>query len=160
MMKVFVNLAPLALNMDVLTRNEAVSKVFDAVSEVYNDCCGVSDAYLASQEPHEIQCIFGREAPKTIVQEAEKWNDRLRTDFLAAMSDVVTLVDPIPLATIATYELKKAAMALDNSFYAFADYATLLSDDHACLTAIVRDDHLQAIREHPENYAIIEVYPK
>lgn len=160
MMKVFVNLAPLALNLDIMTRNEVVLEVFNAVSEVYNDCCGISDAYLQSMEPHEIQCIFGRETPKTIVQEAEKWNDRLRTNVLAAMSDVVTLVEPIPLDTPATYELKKAAIALDNSFYAFADYATLLSNDHACLTAIVRDEHLQTIREHPENYAIIEVYPK
>lgn len=165
-MRVFVNILPLGLDLVTTPREELTKSVFDAVRSVYDTCCGVPDAYLKEEHPLEIQCVFGNDEadPQMIQAEAANWNLRLRADFEKALTAVKDYAGNgyrgMPLCNMQTYFLKKAAMALDNTFYAFADYATLLDSGHTCLRAVISEEDLARIIEHPENYAIIEVYPK
>lgn len=99
-----------------------------------------------------------------MIREASAWNQRIREDFCRTLDNLcaerANNAGVFPLDNQITYELKKAAMALDNDFYSHAELATCLGEMQDYFNTAIKAEELAAILQNPENYALIEVWPK
>lgn len=155
-MRCLVNIETLA-NEDRTARN-----VFKIVKSLYEDSTDVRDSYLYEpDDDSDIDCIFGSEHPDIILENAQSWNQKIVNDLNRCIKQEYT-ADDLDSDTYnpLLYDLKKAAMAADNDFYAFADYATAIDPDQAIFRTTLSKKESLAVFAHPENYALIEMYPK
>lgn len=143
-------------------RNAIKRAIFKTVNEAYNESTDDPDTYLHQPESDDdIECVFGADDPERIVSTALRWNERIRDNFVWALRELEARRakngGEYPIDNAVTYQLKKAAMALDNHFYDFADYAVLIDN---YLEVTLTEEMIEAIKAEPEYYAIIEVWPK
>lgn len=160
-MHVLVNIKGLFMSDMYLENAETV---FKYVNSVYNDTAPDNEAYLHEEEPEDIECIFGSDNPDAIVKAAEGWNKQLLDDFTHALKQVPIDLSPESLAdykySSQIYALRKAAMAIDGAFYSYAEYALLVDSNATYFTTVLHTAELKEIQANPENYALIEVWPK
>ncbi len=147
---------------------EAQAKAaFGHVSSVYADCADVSDAYLYDPETdyaENLNFIDGKDTPEKVLEIAEGWNSNIQATFGTALRKMQASIHwttgkYLAMPSTLIYDVKKAAMALDNDFYAFADRA-LLVNRSGYMTTVLHGHELDAIRARPQDYAVIEVTPK
>ena len=144
-------------------RCELVREIFHMTRMIYDESANVSDAYLYDDDVGENDCVFGFYEPKKMIHIAERWNSKITNDFDYAVRAVLHRKEEsgaYPTDDLLTYALKKAAMALDNSFYAFADYATATKPEQYYFKTLLSDEDIVAIRECPEDFVCIEVEAK
>ena len=160
-MKVLIRLDRFDCSLDGETSEEKARELFKIVQSIYNSCADDSEAYLIDEFS---DCVFGEDKPEKIIREASTWNQIIREDFRRALAQLYVVraqnAGVIPLDNQITYELKKAAMALDNDFYSFAEQATCLGKTQDYFKTVIKDEELAEIRQNPKNYALIEVSPK
>ena len=155
------------------TPDQLAQALFNRLQNAYLDQSGDREAYLLQPDvcgkhaAETLSFIDGMENPETLKKEAENWNRRLEASFTMALHNMECtlkrrpgmgarwLSAPDPLL----YDLKKAAMALDDDFYCFAECA-VLTDVHDTLQCRLEDEEKNDIAAHPENYAILQVWPK
>lgn len=157
----------------ILTRNLPAAKLarelFSIVSYHYNEECGDSEAYLqvpANDEnlAEDMALLNGRYDPDKITAMAKEWNNQLAEDFERVLAQALaTQACPgsarwLTIPSPQIYELKKAIMALDNDFYAFAEQALLVNSKY--ITTRLQAEELNDILAHPDSYATITVHPK
>lgn len=155
------------------TPDQLAKALFNRLQNAYLDQSGDREAYLLQPDvcgehtAEILSFVDGMENPETLKKEAENWNHELEASFTMALRnlectlkrkpnmDAKWLNAPDPLL----YDLKKAAMALNDDFYCFAECATLI-DIHDTLQCRLDSKEKNDILEHPENYAILQVWPK
>lgn len=158
-----------ARHADAGSPEELAKMLFRTAVEAYNDQAADREAYL--HEPDEddyaedLSFVDGAADPDAIREMALGWNGNIAKAFDGSLSAVMScakgdgpgkwLSVPGPLV----YGLKKAAMALDNDFYSFAEKA-LLVNDQGYFTTRLQAAELADILAHPENYAAIDAAPK
>lgn len=166
----FLMKIPKGTRKDGQTADELAQALFRIASCQYNEDCSDSEAYL--WEPtdtydiaKELSLLDGKKDPEVLKTVAKGWNNSLARSFDAALAAILTAAQSLEgpdrwLAASSTqmYDMKKAAMALDNDFYAFAEYALLVNDKY--ITTRLQDKELAAILASPEDYAAITVHPK
>ena len=161
---------------DPANRDNVARFLFEQVRDTYDETSSCGDAYLADPDDSDgfakgIGFIDGAETPNVIIDMARNWNRDIEKRFQQALETVNAHVTENPTPNILhyrpwltcprpyIYELKKAAMALDNSFYDFAERA-LLIDDHNIFTTVLKPEELADIEANPQNYVSITVEPK
>lgn len=171
-MNCLVNIEPifeldfeLSLPISKEQRLELTQHVFKYVRNLYeNSISDCSDAYLADPISFDnVSCVFGFESPIAIVELAKKWNAQIVENFEVAvkkLEEIKKSTGSYPIDSPETYEMKKAAMALDNSFYDFADTASGVNRWRSSFSALLSDEDMRAIEQNPSIFALIEVYPK
>ena len=114
-----------------LTRTQQIHILLHVLKDAYNEEADDDEAYLAIDHVADDDIIFGSDNPQAILDAAKEWNILLQDNLREALNGYVVSFNKNkghdnPTAVLdntATYELKKAAMAVDNDFYAFADDA-------------------------------------
>ena len=132
--------------------------VFTRVRDQYYEEVSTPDAYL--KDCYDV--TFGKADPSVIVQLAQGWNKTILTDFLEAQANYMKVLGADGIKsfdTPASYALKCAVAAIDNSFYDFAEYATYALDT-PYFTTVMTDELLTAVVNEPERFALIDVTPK
>lgn len=143
------------------TPEEKARELFETVKDIYNRCAADDEAYLVDEFS---DFVFGENEPEKVTREASAWNQEIREDFCRALDNLYTErakdAGVFTLDNQITYELKKAAMALDNDFYSHAELATCLGETQDYFNTTIKAEELADILQNPENYALIEVWPK
>lgn len=166
-MRCFINITNLKLghkrhtSIDKATHDKLSREVFLFVRDLFNENVDI-DAYLLGNTPHE--CLFGFEKPSVLKAYADGWNDVIADDFDAALRSVArykaeTGAYPVSPSFLAS-AMEKTAAAMNDDFCAFADYAVVVDNAQNCFRARLTNAELEEITKHPENYAIIEVFPQ
>lgn len=157
----------------LLKPNDVALWAFSRISDQYNEQASDKEAYLTYNDTDlaaaALDLVDGRVKPEAIRETANKWNARIDADFADAMArlivDAPAAVDGQPVQYTKTenrntiYNMKKAAMALDDSFYCFGEYA-LLVNKYGYFTTVLQPDQWEDILAHPEMYLTLEVYTK
>lgn len=157
---------------ECVTPDETATHAFNMVKSEYNDSASCDDAYLydpgddieSAAEEHDL--IDGAVHPEEIIAIAQAWNQRLMDEFDRALAE---LQKSVPLGPNGKhdwlsqpqkiYDLKKAVVAIDGSFYDFAEDVLLVNEANY-FTTVLTDEQLAAIIANPELYVCIEVHPK
>ena len=132
--------------------------VFTRVRDQYYEEVSTPDAYL--KDCYNV--TFGKTDPSSIIQLAQGWNNMLLKDFLEAQANYMKVLGTDGVKsfdTPASYALKCAVAAIDNSFYEFSDCA-IYTQDTPYFTTVMTDELLTAVLSEPERFALIEVTPK
>lgn len=160
-MKILVNISGIP-GWDEATADELNEEISTLLRGLYDDSCDDDEAYLHDEAD---SIILGRDDKDAVITEAEQWNDRLIRDVetaIANMKQKKAETGSWPVDNSTTYELKKAAMALDNDFYAYTDYAVAKPVDASpvYLETTLHDIERDEIKSHPEQFAVVEIYAK
>lgn len=145
---------------DKVWHDELIESVLREISALYAESVADSEAYIDDDSPFNGIC-FGFTNPKSVALTARGWNDNIRKTFADAVLALEKNHTPdgkLPLDNSLTYEVKKAAMALDNDFYAYAEYAVALKETNSYLACVIDDKSLADIIARPERYAVATVY--
>lgn len=148
------------LNLPELNEDDARNALFALAKHEYYNASTIEDAYISDATIDDAEINFGFKEPDTIIGRVHDWNSDIQHSFELALNKFQREhleTGKFPLDNLATYELRKAAMAIDDAFY---DYAECAHNLDGTLTVILTEQHLADIQAHPENYAIIDVYPK
>lgn len=161
---------PKSVRKDGQTADKLAQALFRIASYHYNEDCSDSEAYLweppdSYEMAKELSLLDGKTDPEALKTVAKDWNNSLARNFDTALAAILTATQSsegpdrwLAASSTQIYDMKKAAMALDNDFYAFAEYALLVNDKY--ITTRLQDKELDAILAEPEDYAIITVHPK
>lgn len=144
-----------------------VSTMMDAIKGDYYERVDDCDALILDC-PNSV--VLGTEEPARLIKEACRWNDDIRKELCHAIEALYAkhgkdLAEADTLDTADVYRLKCASLAANDDFYEFADQQIRIDNpylgEHSnSWRSILRPQELQAIIEHPENYAIFDVYVK
>jgi len=106
--------------------------------------------------------ILGSEAPKKIHDIAKSWNANIRKEAFEAIEALLPFRNTLPIDTPATYRLKVAALALDNSFYPFADYLVIVANEfgHTQMQPVLPKQMEAFAIQTPERFCVVDVFPK
>ena len=132
--------------------------VFTRVRDQYYEEVSTPDAYL--KDCYDV--TFGKTNPSSIIQLAQGWNNTLLTDFLEAQANYLKVLGTDGIKsfdTPASYALKCAVAAINNSFYDFAEWA-IYALDTPYFTTVMTDELLAVVVNEPERFALIDVTPK
>ena len=164
-MRILVNISGIP-GWDEATAAELNEEISTLLRGLYDDSCDDDEAYMHDEAD---SIILGRDDKDAVITEAEQWNDRLIRDVetaIANMKQKKAETGSWAVDNSTTYELKKAAMALDNDFYAYADYAVAKPVDVSpeyppvYLETTLHDSERDYIKSHPEQFAVVEIYAK
>lgn len=172
-MDIIVNLKDADIDVTGITHAGASEKVrkdiFEAVKDEYETRAADREAYLY-ENYDEDRFLFGAVKPEALIARANAWNQEIREEFLRCLkavykpdaNGILPNAKDLPMDTAETYALRKAAQELDNSCSDYADHAVYMANSQGFpyFRVILSDAELRDIREHPQNYAIVEVYPK
>ena len=151
--------------------NEVAAGAFSSVQSQYEDEASLDDSYLYEPDDpetfaDELCLVDGLTDPERIKEIARGWNKRIQDEFDRCVTaihhapqDLDGTVMYLQAAPSTIYDMKKAAMALDNSFYDFAENLLLVVRE-GYFTTILKDEDLADIEAHPENYVKIDVSAK
>lgn len=167
-MKILIKAADLRVSGE--SANDLAISLFNRINADYLDQTADGEVYLLNPKDksdtaaEDMFLIDGKEKPEEIVKEALDWNKGLEDAFSKALEAVQadvknTLGAWLNAKYTNIYRLKKAVMALDDDFYEFAESAVLI-DDHVGLRCRITEEQLNDIKAHPDDYAIVHVWPK
>ena len=159
-MKVLMRLDRFGDILDGDTVEKRSEELFYSVKNIFNEVSYRPDAYLIDE--HE-DCIFGMDAPAQLLEVATRWNADIQEAFQNTLDHLLEEAKELgafPLDNGTTYLHRKAALALDNQFYEYGDWAACLGEEQYYFNTLVSQEELLEIQMHPENYALISVYPK
>lgn len=148
---------------------EVLADIHHELSEAYIDAAADKEAYLYQTYEREV-FLFGSLQPKVLIERAKKWNLEIREEFLRCLDAVchisersrLPIADELELNTDATYQLSCAARELNNSWYDYAEHAVYLENKSGWpyFKVQLSAKALEDILAHPEEYAIVGVWPK
>lgn len=168
-MKVLVNLRDIGCEPEAFLIDEAepfLSSIYKEIQESFHDFD--SSILLPDSVPTMDSFILGCLRPNGIVGAANSWNMDIRKTFVKSLVDLFSALPEdmdmkqLELDTQNTYKVACAARALDNTWFAYTDYATLL--DNGCgfpaLNVTISDEQLASITANPKDYAIVTVFAR
>lgn len=138
--------------------------VFNEICSLYERSIDDSEAYVHNSEIEDENMhgiCFGFMHPKSVVLTARGWNGDIRQKFADAVLTLQKNHTPdgkLPLDNPFTYAVKKAAMALDNDFYPYAEQAVALNETNNYFECIIDEKKFAEIAAYPERYAVAVVY--
>lgn len=168
-MRILIDITPYCDNTD--SRDSMIQTLADVLSVACNEEAADKEAYLAVDALDDTCAVFGMDNPEAILCAAQEWNKQIQADLRAAITEFTKTLDVFSAAcdtrasldTSATYNLKKAAMAADNDFYSFAEYALYIpnaKNGALYFRTVLEAEDLQCIQSFPKKYAIIEIEAK
>ena len=138
----------------------SLNAVYDLGCELYQDT--IREGYLVHTDP-QAAVQLGCDHPDLIRAKALKWNKEICEEYrsaLAAYQKMCSQSGQMLLNNCQTYRLKKATINLDGCFRQYCKFATAMNGDIYLENAVLTEEQVQAIQEHPENYAICELIEK
>jgi len=142
--------------------------IFRAIELAYLDETTESDWYLYRSYVKD-QFIFGGINPDAFIADVKNWNQEIFNALKPALMAAGILdkdgrytPDKVQMDTTNTYAAKKAMREIDNDWFPAADHAVYLNNENGLpwFTVQLKEKDISDICLHPENYLIIEVYPK
>lgn len=152
--------------------------IFQQISDLYDDQCEGKESYI-SQNCDAMDCIlFGVNEPARILERMGRWNQEIQERFFACLKSILPdqrgpyssvwsslnalTPDQVPMDNVSTWHLSCAARELDNHWFDYANHAVLTENDFgfSYFKVILNDRIKLHIQKHPEEYAIIQVFPK
>lgn len=152
-MKVFVEVASYICDL-------TPKDVYILACELYRNT--ISNGFLMPADPKEAVQL-GCDHPDLIRAEALKWNNEIREEFSSALSEYQKMCSEsgqLLLNNSHTYRLRKATINLDGCFKQYCKFATAIDGDIYLENAVLTEEQMQTIQEHPESYAICELIDK
>lgn len=140
------------------SRPQQRDELLRSLQNEYCDSVSCPDAYLATDYCTEDNFIFGADAPETIREAAENWNNGIEARLWAT----IKIFQRMPRETN-LYDLKKAVMAADDDLYTFADEAVLIPEEEGSYYYMhpkLHDDQYDRVIQNPAGFAIVEVAAK
>lgn len=159
-MRVLVRLNRNDEEWDSMTAEERRQELYSLTKTIYEWSSDDDEAYLCDSIG---ECVFGFEEPERLRNVVREWNPGIIGDFRFALEAIMQeerVNGTIQIDSSASYEMKKAAMALDGDFYPFAGKATCLGEAQNYFSTYVKPTELEEIMMDPSDFAMIEVYPK
>ena len=115
--------------------------------------------------------VFGADGNEAVIQTcAAAWNNHLKTKFLEAAEGVLHISQNGGMPTEADFKpdedalqkLQLASMMLRNRWSISSPYAVFRDSvmGYPYLCTMLRDDDLQSITDHPEDWVFVTVSPK
>lgn len=152
------------------TKYDNTVAAFLKAKSAFVDDATVADSYLVEPPNYDdhadviefIGLIDGAEYPDAIKAIAQYWNSDITANFENKLANLTAKAgkakDWLNHPT-EVYQLRVAAMALDDTFYDFAEQA-LLVNEYGHFTTVLKDAEKEHILAHPEEYVRIEVHAK
>lgn len=139
--------------------------VLDALSSGFNDNATDPESYLYISDFDVDQFTLGFKDPHELVAKVDRILPDIKRNFVNSLGKVYTpSMDPSELKedTSDTYNLQKAARALDNSWHSYSEWGTYLENGcgYAYFSVFPDPGQMRDIHECPENYILVEVYVK
>ena len=144
---------------------DLLEEILSALSSAYNDEASDSESYLSTDSVGKENFTFGAVDPAEFLVELAKWVPNIQKEFVDRLSKVyVPGMDSanIKMDTNETYELQKAARALDNNWHSWSDYGVYLenSQGYPYFRVFPNEQEMAMVKEHPEELFILCVYVK
>lgn len=147
--------------------------IFSSIRTEYEDSANDKESWLYEEFDSE-RFLFGLLEPERLIDWVLAWNGEIRNALYNAMTAVLDeadacarrdgteIAESLVLDTPKTYALSCAAREADNHWYDYADHAVLLPNScgYTYFQTIIPDEYLKDIRENPQDYAIVTVFPK
>lgn len=155
-MKIFVKVSEFCAPAD--SREEQQNQILRTLQNEYCDAVSDREAYLAVDCCTEDDFIFGVDAPETIREAAENWNNAIKERLWEAIKNFQRMPRDATL-----YDLKKAALAADDDLYEFAEEAVLIPEEkgaYCYLHPKLHDEQYKQVVRNPADFAIVEVTAK
>lgn len=147
--------------IDLESRGDLLDAIFTKIQERFDAQTDDRTAYLAEFGPDNI--MFGAEAPGEITQIAQGWNQNIIDMTLAAIKKALPLLEKGELVGPHTYDLSTTARMANNHWFWCSDYAVYISDENEpapSFKTLLSDYAIEDIKAHPENYIVLNVFPK
>lgn len=161
-----------AIGIDLSTLPNEVSEdvlkeIFDTISDEFEEMADDISVYLY-EDWDSSRFLFGKNDPRKLLESVHCWNSDIEKEFLEAadtllqVSKTGKLPEYVDADNTVTYRLRKAACELDNHWTSFGEHAVFKENEsgYAYFRVRIEDTTLADIEAHPENYGIVEVFPK
>lgn len=140
-------------------------QILDAVSSGFDDNATDPESYLYTSDFDVDQFTLGFKDPDKLIAEVDRILPDIKRGLVNSLSKVYTPgMDPAGLKedTLDTYDLQKAARALDNSWHSYSEWGTYLENGcgYAYFSVFPGPGQMRDIHERPEDYILVEVYVK
>ena len=153
------------------SREEKVKSLASVLQAEYNDAANDSEAYLATDYIDYEEALLGSEEPLGLLKVVHNWNLHIQKTLHSALTDIIRRYgsieklnpENITLDDSLTYDLKKAAMAADNSFYDFAEAAVYIpagASNALYFRTVLTPYDISRIKAAPQEYALIDIPAK
>lgn len=140
-------------------------QILDALSSSYNDNATDPESYLYTENLDPDDFIFGFKTPDKLMAEVGGWLPDIKRNFKDCLDRVYTPgMDPDKLKedTSETYNLQKAARALDNSWHSYSEWGAYLENScgYPYFTVFPDPGQMREIYEHPEEFVLVDIHVK
>lgn len=169
-MRILFSATAVGIDLDTLPAEvpeEMLKEIFDSISDEYEEMANDISVYLY-EDWDSSRFLFGKNEPDNLLEQVHCWNGDIEKEFLDAadallmVSETGKLPKHVDADNTITYRLRKAVCELDNHWTAFGEHAVYKENEsgYAYFRVRIEDKTLADIEAHPENYGIVEVFPK
>lgn len=168
-MQVLFSAAAVGVDLAALPKDihEEALHIFNNISVEFNSMADDNETYLC-EDWSQSRFLLGKNEPKKLLEQVRSWNRDIEKEFLEAtdallqVSKTGKLPEHVTMDDLVSYRMRKAVCELDNHWTAFGEHTVYVENDnnYAYFSVLVKDNVLADIEEHPENYGIVEVFPK
>lgn len=146
-------------------RDVVAQEVYSAIVSQFNDQAECVDASLYNPSAEELSnnIVFGFEDPKTVTETAAQWNEKIQQQVLGAIKSALPELEQGVLDTQKTYALSCASRMADNHWFWTADCGTYINHKdewYPIFKVLLNEEDVEDIAAHPQQYILINVYPK
>ena len=150
---------------DGIVPQSVYRQILDALSSGFNDCASDPESYLYTSDFDVDQFTLGFKDSDKLIAEVDRILPGIKRGLVNSLSKVyIPGMDPAGIKedTPDTYDLQKAARALDNSWHSYSEWGTYLENGcgYAYFSVFPDPGQMRDIHEHPEDYILVEVYVK
>lgn len=150
---------------DGIVPQSVYRQILDALSSGFNDCASDPESYLYTSDFDVDQFTLGFKDSDKLIAEVDRILPGIKRGLVNSLSKVyIPGMDPAGIKedTPDTYDLQKAARALDNGWHSYSEWGTYLENGcgYAYFSVFPDPGQMRDIHEHPEDYILVEVYVK
>lgn len=150
-----------------LSDREVLDNLLTALKFAFDEQADSREAYISTDCAEDMDALFGRDEPFLLTVEAQGWNKAIQTEFARSLKNFIEKnpdweKGEITLDNSDTYTLKKTAIAVDNSWYDYAERMTYLDNEFSFdyFQPALTDEQLKKIADNPEDYVIVDITVK
>lgn len=129
---------------------------------LYNDMGRGTFSYFSFWDMHSHEgSFFGKDDPERLKKVAGEWNKEITEELIGELDKIIHFTSPEDVIkyfeenSCNAYRLREALNAYDDHFQYGTDRVVYGKD--GCYTIRIPEEVLKDIKEHPEDYAVIEV---
>lgn len=144
----------------ITNRTEICAELSTHIKVSFEDMLGSDDdTFLCNIQ--EENYTFGIESPEAILTAVKEWDAAIRGEAFEAIRAICGAdADSLPMDDPQTDRMKKAALALDNAFHAFADRMVLIPSEYGSdyMKPQIPEDMAAAAVQNPNRFGLVEIW--